>query len=167
MVPANWIDMNYCEFFNIDDIALEMKSSQRGIQITFFFSGGFRYFSKYGRPAPSIGDKHDMIFTKYQFCLDSKWSTVNVSTSSFIKLQLSRLFVTRSVVLYTFIWLLSLLEQLVLCLKWKEILNLKLKYPYRFIYALYSLFGGMLIGDEGEVKSGTGLKASISLFHLT
>ena len=64
-------------------------------------------------------------------------------------------------------WLASLQEQLVLCLKWKESLNLKLIYPYRFTYDLHLLFGGMFIGDEGEVKSRIGLKGSISLFHLT
>ena len=81
---------------------MKWTPSQRGIQITFFFSGGFKYFSKYGRPTPSIGDKHDMIFTESEFSLDSKWSTVNVSISSFLKLQLSRLFVTRSVVFLHF-----------------------------------------------------------------
>ena len=72
------------------------------MQITFSFSGGFKYFLKYGRPTPSIGDKYDMIFTESEFSLDSKWSTVNVSISSFLKLQLSRLFVTRSVVFLHF-----------------------------------------------------------------
>ena len=43
-----------------------------------------------------------MIFTESEFSLDSKWSTVNVSISSFLKLQLSRLFVTRSVVFLHF-----------------------------------------------------------------
>ena len=49
-------------------------------------------------------------------------------------------------------------EQLVLCLKWKESVILKLKCFYRFTHALYFLFGGMFIGDEGKVKSGAGLK---------
>ena len=43
-----------------------------------------------------------MIFTESEFNLDSKWSTVNVSISSFLKLQLSRLFVTRSAVFLHF-----------------------------------------------------------------
>ena len=43
--------------------------SQRIKQITFFFQG---YFSKYGRPTTSIGDKRDMIFTESEFSLDSK-----------------------------------------------------------------------------------------------
>ena len=43
-----------------------------------------------------------MIFTESEFRLDSKWSTVNVSVRSFLKLQLSRLFVTRSVVFLHF-----------------------------------------------------------------
>ena len=43
-----------------------------------------------------------MIFTKSEFSLDSKLSTVNVSISSFLKLQLWRLFVTRSVVFLHF-----------------------------------------------------------------
>ena len=37
-----------------------------------FFSGGFKNFSKYGRPTPSIGYKHDMIFTESEFGWDSK-----------------------------------------------------------------------------------------------
>ena len=68
---------------------------------------------------------------------------------------------------YTLIWLLSLQEQLVLCLKWKKSLNLKPKFPYRFTYTVHFLFGGLFIGDEGEIKRGTGFKASVSLFHLT
>ena len=40
--------------------------------MTFFFSGGFKYCSKYERPTPSIGDKHDMIFIESEFSLDSK-----------------------------------------------------------------------------------------------
>ena len=43
-----------------------------------------------------------MIFTESEFSLDSKWLTVNVSISSFLKLQLSRLFVTCSVVFLHF-----------------------------------------------------------------
>ena len=43
-----------------------------------------------------------MIFTVSEFSLDSKWSTVNVSISSFLKLQLSGLFVTRSAVFLHF-----------------------------------------------------------------
>ena len=43
-----------------------------------------------------------MIFTESEFSLDSKWSKVNVSISSFLKLQLSRLFVTRSAVFLHF-----------------------------------------------------------------
>ena len=57
---------------------------------------------KYGRPTPLIEDKHNMIFTESELSLDSKWSTVNVSLSSFLKLQLSRLFVTRSLVFLHF-----------------------------------------------------------------
>ena len=45
-----------------------------------------------------MGDRHDMIFTESEISLDVKISAVNVSISSFPKLQLSRLFVTRSVV---------------------------------------------------------------------
>ena len=43
-----------------------------------------------------------MIFTESEFRLDSKWSSVNASVRSFLKLQLSRLFVTRSVVFLHF-----------------------------------------------------------------
>ena len=43
-----------------------------------------------------------MIFTESEFSLDSKRSTVNVSIGSFLKLQLSRLFVTRSMVFLHF-----------------------------------------------------------------
>ena len=44
-----------------------------------------------------------MIFTESEFIWDdSKWSTVNVCVSSFVKLQLSRLFVTHSVVFIHF-----------------------------------------------------------------
>ena len=50
----------------------------------------------------SMGDKHGMIFTESEFSLDSKWSRVNVSVSSFLKLQLSRLFITRSIVFLHF-----------------------------------------------------------------
>ena len=44
----------------------------------------------------------DIFFTKSEFSLDSKWSMVNVYVSSFLKLQLSILFSTRSVVLLHF-----------------------------------------------------------------
>ena len=89
-----------------------------------------------------------MIFAESEFSLKSKWSTVNVSISSFLKLQLSRLFVTAPCFFFTLIHLLSLIEQLVLCLKWKESLNLNYKFPDRFTYTIIFLFGGLLIGDE-------------------
>ena len=64
--------MNYFVFFNIDDIALEMNSvTMRFTNYNFPFKR-LKYFSKYGRPRPSIGDKHDMIFTESAFSLDSK-----------------------------------------------------------------------------------------------
>ena len=92
---------------------------------------------------------------------------MNVSISSFLKLQLSRLFVTRSVVFLHFDMASESAGTAGSLSKMEEGLNLKLKHPYRFTYALYFLFGRMFIGDKGEVKSGTALKVSISLFHLT
>ena len=51
-----------------------------------------------------IGNKHDTIYTEYEFSLDGKWSTLNLSTSSFLKFdyQLSRLLATRSMVFLHF-----------------------------------------------------------------
>ena len=97
---AGSIDVNYFMFFNIDEIALEITPSQRGTQIRFSFSGSFKYFS--GRPTSSIRDKHDIIFTESEFSLDCRWSKVNVSTSSFLKLQSSKLLITCSVVFLHF-----------------------------------------------------------------
>ena len=45
--------------------------------------------------------------------------------------------------------------------------NLKSNLPCRFTYTVYFLFGGMFIGDEGEIKSWPGFSARISLFHPT
>ena len=89
-------------FFNIDDVALEMNSVTKRYTNYTFFSGGFKYFSKYGRPTPLIGDKYELIFIESEFSLDSKLSMVNVSITLFLKLQLSRLFVTHPVVFLHF-----------------------------------------------------------------
>ena len=51
--------------------------------------------------------------------------------------------------------------------KVEKSLNLKSKFPYRFTYKAYFLFGGMFMGDEEEMKSWPGFPGSISLFHVT
>ena len=108
LVPAKWIDVNYFVFFNIDDIDLEMNSvAKRYANYIFLWRRLKVIFQTYRMTTPSTGNKHDIFVTVSEFSLDSKWSTVNVSISSFLKLQLSRLFVTRSV--------------MVLCLKWKKV----------------------------------------------
>ena len=115
--------------------------SQRIKQITFFFQG---YFSKYGRPTTSIGDKHDMIFTESEFSLDSKWLTVNVSISSFLKLRLSRLFVTCSVVFLHFDMASESTGRAGSLSKvGKKSLNLKSKFTYSLIYTIFFIWGNV------------------------
>ena len=79
-------------------------SSHSGIHGKFLFCKiyPFRYFLKYGRPMPSIGDKQDKTATVSLFSFDNRWSTVNVSVSWLLNLQLSRFFFTRSVDLWLF-----------------------------------------------------------------
>ena len=95
-----------------------------------------------------IGNKHDTIYTEYEFSLDGKWSTLNLSTSSFLKFnyQLSS-YNYRDYLqpvpwfFYTLIRLLSLQEQTVLFGKrWEKV------YSYRF--TLFFIWG-IFIGDEG------------------
>ena len=94
-----------------------------------------------------IGNKHDTIYTEYEFSLDGKWSTLNLSTSSFLKLQLSRLLATRSVVFLHFD---TASESTGTASSfWKKVgksLNLKTKFSCRF--TLFFIWG-IFIGDEG------------------
>ena len=106
-----------------------------------------------------------MIFTESEFGLYSKWSTVNASVSSFLKLQLSRLFATRSVAFLHYHPISEFTGTVASLSKVKKSVNLKSKFSYRFTYTVHFLLGGMFIGDE--IKSELGLKASISLFHFT
>ena len=96
-------------------------------------------------------DKHDTIYTEYEFSLDGKWPTLNLSTSSFLKLQLSRLLVTRSVVFLHFD---TDSESTGTAISfWKKVeksLNLKTKFSHRF--TLFFIWG-IFIGDEGGIKS--------------
>ena len=79
-------------------------SSHSGIHGKFLFCKiyPFRYFLKYGRPMPSIGDNQDKTATVSIFSFDNRWSTVNVSISLLLNLELSRFFFTCSVDLSLF-----------------------------------------------------------------
>ena len=96
-------------------------------------------------------DKHDTIYTEYEFSLDGKWPTLNLSTSSSLKLQLSRLLVTRCLVFLHFDTASESTETAISF--WKKVeksLNLKTKFSYRFTLFL---IWGIFIGDEGGIKS--------------
>ena len=155
-------------FFNIDDIDLEMNSvAKRYANYIFLWRRLKVIFQTYRMTTPSTGNKHDIFVTVSEFSLDSKWSTVNVSVSSFLKLQLSRLFVNRSVVFLHFDTASESTGTGGSLSKVEKSLNLKSKFPYRFTYKAYFLFGGMFMGDEEEMKSWPGFPGSISLFHVT
>ena len=81
-----------------------------------------------------------MIFTESEFSLDSKWSTVDVSISSFLKLQLSRWFITRSAVFLHFDMAFESTGTAGSFSKVEKSQNLKSKFPYRFTYTVYLLF---------------------------
>ena len=67
-------------------------------RISFSLTGVlFRYFLKYGKPIPSIGDRHEKAGTLSLSNFANRWSMLNVSASWLLKLQLTRLFFTRSV----------------------------------------------------------------------
>ena len=73
-------------------------SGRRRHRISFYLMEVlFRYFLKYGKPILSIGDRHEKVGTSSLFNFSNRWSMLNVSASWLLKLQLSRLFFTRSV----------------------------------------------------------------------
>ena len=68
----------------------------------FSFQEALSIFQNMGGQHCRLGLSMALVFTESEFSLDRKLSTGNVSIGSFLKLQLSRLFLTRSVVFLHF-----------------------------------------------------------------
>ena len=82
-----------------------------------------------------------MIFTESEFSLYSELSSANVSISSFFKLQLSRLFITRSVVFLHSDAASESIGTTDSLSRVKKKSKFKFKFPYRFTYTVVFYVG--------------------------